>query len=289
MNHPITHLLDTVEDLRALPGSFYCLSVERLTPYDPADPTTYGNRWEPINPLASFQHSYSDLDPTCGCLGWSKLSPEEIIRKLTEEHLWREATLVFCPRHFESGDYGGSLVELSNLQTFLEEFGKRRGVFELYGGHGSSGLALDVRAVTTEILEDLAALADYPLRDEEHLSALEYEKEIEAWECWAENDFRRAIIKESLELFSSASEAQQQHLEEALEETEGGALALLLSNLQERGNLYWETENLARWCDLSGAAAELLPEDLEEVFSAQPEALELLASLRSVSQLELLP
>jgi hypothetical protein len=286
MLHPtIAH---TIQELSELGGSFYCLAPERLLTFSPDKPETYGNRWIPQNPLEESSYSYSELDSSCRSLGWAKLQPLEIAERLSAERLWRSATLVFCPHYFSSGDYGGSLCELSNLQTFLEDF-KSPGIFELYGGHGSSGLALDVRFITEEILEDLGALQSYPLRSEDHHSALELEKEEEAWESWAESDFRRAVIKESLELFSSASEAQQQSLEEALEETESGALALLLRNLRERGNLYWETECLSRWCDLGRAAAELLPEDLEEVLSAQPEALALLDALRSVDQLELLP
>lgn len=286
MLHPtIAH---TIRELSALSGSFYCLAPERLLSFSPDKPETYGNRWIPQNPLDESAYAYSELDASCRLFGWAKLQPLEIAERLSSERLWRSATLVFCPDYFSSGDYGGSLCELSNLQTFLEDF-KSPGVFELYGGYSSSGLALDVRFVTEEIIEDLGALQSYPLRSEDHLGALELEKEEEAWQSWAESEFRAVVIKESLELFSGASEAQQQSLEEALEETESHTLALLLRNLQERGNLYWETECLSRWCDTSRAAAELLPEDLEDLFNAQPEALELLASLRSVSQLELLP
>ena len=286
MLHPT--IARTIQELSELSGSFYCLAPERLLSFSPDKPETYGNRWVAQNPLEESSYSYSQLDSSCRSLGWARLQPLEIAERLSSERLWSSATLVFCPDYFGSGDYGGSLCELSNLQTFLEDF-KSPGIFELYGGYGSSGLALDVRFITEEILEDLCALQSYPLRSEDHHSALEIEKEEEAWQSWAEPDFRSAVIKESLELFSSASEAQQQSLEEALEETESGALALLLRNLQERGNLYWETECLTRWCDINRAAAELLPEDLEDLLSAQPEALELLASLRSVYQLELLP
>ena len=286
MLHPT--IARTIQELSELSGSFYCLAPERLLSFSPDKPETYGNRWVAQNPLEESSYSYSQLDSSCRSLGWARLQPLEIAERLSSERLWSSATLVFCPDYFGSGDYGGSLCELSNLQTFLEDF-KSPGIFELYGGYGSSGLALDVRFITEEILEDLCALQSYPLRSEDHHSALELEKEEEAWECWAESDFRSAIIKESLELFSSASEAQQQSLEEALEETKSGALVLLLHHLQERGNLDWETECLTRWCDISRAAAELLPEDLEDLLSAQPEALELLSALRSVTQLELLP
>lgn len=279
MNHPIANLLNTVEALRALPGSFYCLSVVRLTPYDPADPTTYGNRWESINPLASFQHSYSDLDPTCGCLGWSKLSPEEIIRKLTEEHLWQKATLVFCPDYFASGDYGGSLVELSNLQTFLEEFGKRRGVYELYGGYGSSGLALDVRAVTAEIMHDLAALGNYPLRDEEHLSTLEYDREIEAWHNYIGSDFRRALQKHVADMYVGTPDKLLDSLEECLDCVPDERLCECLYLLADRSNTYWETAHLDRWIDVERCASAVTTDDLTTLFADQPDALQLLPQL----------
>ena len=287
MLHP--NLSATLKELSSLSGSFYCLAPERLLSFSPDKPETYGNRWIPVNPLSERSYSYSELSDTCRLLGYAHLSTLEIAERLSAEKLWQSATLVFCPDYFSSGDYGGSLVELSNLQTFLEDYKETPGVYELYGSHGSAGLALDVRHITEEILEDLGALQSYPVRSEEHLCHLELEKEEEAWECWAERDFRSALIKEALELFSSASEAQLESLEEALEEAESGALAELLRSLQERGSLYWETETIDRWCDVERAAAELLPEDLEALLSAQPEALQLLSALRSVSQLELLP
>jgi hypothetical protein len=287
MLHP--NLSATLKELSSLSGSFYCLAPERLLSFSPDKPETYGNRWIPVNPLSERSYSYSALSDTCRLLGYAHLSTLEIAERLSAEKLWQSATLVFCPDYFSSGDYGGSLIELSNLQTFLEDYSNVPGVYELYGSYGSAGLALDVRHITEEILEDLGALQSYPIRSEDHLCHLELEKEEEAWECWAERDFRTALIKEALELFSSASEAQLESLEEALEEAESGALAELLRSLQERGNLYWETETNSRWCDVKRAAEELLPEDLAALLSAQPEALQLLTALRSVSQLELLP
>jgi hypothetical protein len=287
MLHP--NLSATIKELSSLSGSFYCLAPERLLSFSPDKPETYGNRWIPVNPLSERSYSYSELSDTCRLLGYAHLSTLEIAERFSAEKLWQSATLVFCPDYFSSGDYGGSLVELSNLQTFLEDFKNSPGIYELYGSYGSAGLALDVRHITEEILEDLGALQSYPLRSEDHLCHLELEKEGEAWECWAERDFRSALIKEALELFSSASDAQLESLEEALEEAESGALAELLRSLQERGNLYWETETTTRWCDVKRAAKELLPEDLAALLSAQPEALQLLSALRSVSQLELLP
>jgi hypothetical protein len=287
MLHP--NLSATLKELSSLSGSFYCLAPERLLSFSPDTPETYGNRWIPVNPLSQRSYSYSELTDTCRLLGYAHLSPLEIAERFSAEKLWQSATLVFCPDYFSSGDYGGSLVELSNLQTFLDDYSNAPGIYELYGSYGSAGLALDVRHITAEISEDLGALQSYPLRSEDHLCHLELEKEEEAWQSWAERDFRSALIKEALELFSSASEAQQESLEEALEEADSGALAELLRSLQERGNLYWETETIFRWCDVQRAPEELLPEDLEELLSAQPEALQLLSALRSVSQLELLP
>jgi predicted transcriptional regulator len=287
MLHP--NLSATLKELSSLSGSFYCLAPERLLSFSPDKPETYGNRWVPVNPLSERSYSYSELSDTCRLLGYAHLSTLEIAERFSAEKLWQSATLVFCPDYFSSGDYGGSLVELSNLQTFLEDFKDSPGVYELYGSYGSAGLALDVRHITAEILEDLGALQSYPLRSEDHLCHLELEQEEEAWQCWAERDFRTALIQQALALFSSASEAQLESLEEALEEAESGALAELLPSLQERGNLYWETETISRWCDVKRAAEELQLGDLEELLSAQPEALQLLSALRSVSQLELLP
>jgi hypothetical protein len=39
-------------------------------------------------------------------------------------------------------DYSGSAVEVSNRRLFLDAFGELDGIHEVYGGHGSFGIAI---------------------------------------------------------------------------------------------------------------------------------------------------
>jgi hypothetical protein len=261
--------------LQDLQGEFYTVSPSRLV----TSPGSYSSFWEDYSPLEEGALSYSDLESSAGRhIGYWKVSPEELLESFCQERLWKKATIVFCPSFFSSGDYSGSLVELSNLQAWMEEFGSLPGVWELYGGHGSSGLALDVRFVTEDILEALESLQNYPVMDEDHLSHLELEKEQEAWESWAREDFRKALARklpEALDLKDKDDEettlldlARWERAEEKLEELGSDKLYGLLSEAMERANLYWETEAISRYLDVKEAVAVVDSEALLEALGS---------------------
>lgn len=257
-------LLDRLADLDGIQGEFYTVSLERYL-------GGTVNTWESYDPRTDASLSYSDLETTAGrhC-GWRKASPEEIVSLFSERKLWPVATLVFCPNYFLSGDYCGSLVELSNLQTFLEEFGNRRGVWEIYGSHSSSGLAIDVRHLSAEMIEDLAALQDYPVRDEDHLSHLELEKEGEAWDGWVASDLLRSLSKAVPDLLPDADDAEIERLQDALwdMDSETPGLFDLVRDAMERGNLYWETEGISRYLDVDRVVASIDTKDLMALIDA---------------------
>jgi len=87
---------------------------------------------------------------------------------------------------------GGSLTR-SNHDVFLEDFGDQPGVFGVYGGHGTYGVAIRLDSLTEEMWEVLRALSDDPVIDEEKMSEMETEAETAAWNDWAASDFRRAL------------------------------------------------------------------------------------------------
>lgn len=260
----IQPLLDRIADLNGIAGEFYTVSPERYL-------GGTVNTWESYDPRSDDHLHYGDLESTAGrhC-GWRKASPEEIVSLFSERKLWPVATLVFCPSHLQSGDYCGSLIELSNLQTFLEEFGHLRGVWEVCGGHGSSSLALDVRHLTDEILQDLAALQDYPVRSEDRLSGLELEKEDEAWEGWVASDLLRSLSKAVPDLMPGADDAEIERLQDALWEmnSETPGLFDLVRDAMESGNTYWETEGISRYLDVNRVVASINAADLMALIEA---------------------
>jgi hypothetical protein len=267
MIHP--SFVNLLKELESIAGSFYIVAPERHV-RDRSAESSYTWIWESYDPNEESQLSYSQLESSHRLLNYSALSPKEIVEQLSDKRLWSIATLVFCPDYFSSGDYGGSLVELSNLQTFLEDFKGKKGIWELYGSYGSSGLAIDIRALLdSELLEDLGALQSYPVRSEDHLSALELDKEQESWESYLRSDFLRALERHLEQLSESAgfSDSQAELLTLALEQLPESELWGLCSELSESANLYWETEAISRWLDVERCAAELSLEDALELLT----------------------
>jgi hypothetical protein len=247
----------TIERLSSCSGSFCAVSPSRRIPGTV-------NAWESYSPMEESFLSFSDLEPTGGPhLAWSNLSPEELLEAFHQKKLWKLASIVWAPSYFQGSDYGGSLVELSNLQSFLEDHREKPGVWELSGGWGSFGLALDVRFLTEELLEELEALESYPLRCEDHLSSLELEEEGKAWESWAASDFREELEK-LLEEKLEASEEELEALEEKLEALPEEKLFQLFQEATEDASLYWETEVISRWIDCRKVAEAVSQEALLE-------------------------
>lgn len=89
-------------------------------------------------------------------------------------------------------DYSGSLVERSNFRVLQRDF---PWLVEIYGGHGTQGLAYLGRRENQNdaLIEAIDSLADYPLLDESDHSELECETEDEAWSDYGESDFVCAL------------------------------------------------------------------------------------------------
>lgn len=99
------------------------------------------------------------------------------------------------PEYMSFSDYSGSLVERSNVEEFIEEFGDYQGKewWELYGGHGTRGIVVRVDADerVPEIGEFFEGLANYPLANEDRHSELEMQQRQEDWDSYGRHDFQR--------------------------------------------------------------------------------------------------
>lgn len=91
-------------------------------------------------------------------------------------------------------DYSGTLVERSNARVLKEQF---PWLVEIYGGHGTFGLAyLGKRENQSDaLIEAIDALTGYPLADDEDHSNLEHEMAEQAWGDYGRDDFKRALVK----------------------------------------------------------------------------------------------
>ena len=86
-------------------------------------------------------------------------------------------SLVIQPPQLSGSDYSGGITERSNHRTFLRQFKDVDGVYDLYGGFGTFGIAirLDVYTINDDIKEVIDALQDYCLVSEDDYSELESE------------------------------------------------------------------------------------------------------------------
>jgi hypothetical protein len=156
----------------------------------------------------------------------------DVLRKRTEHGGaytdWREpladVSIVRCNDHDgkglpavlpATGDYLAEVVACSgsdlqddytyraNHDGIAEDFGDCDWLKRIEGGHGTYGIALDVRAFLAdesgradEFVDNvLERLYNYPVYDDERASKLEREWIDEAWNDWASADFQHAIKK----------------------------------------------------------------------------------------------
>lgn len=94
-------------------------------------------------------------------------------------------------------DYSGTTVERSNCDCFLEQFKDNigNGVWELYGGYGTRGVLISLQfylSNNSEYVKDIIQnLFQYPCIDDESMSKLEYEIEVESWNDYIKSDLIR--------------------------------------------------------------------------------------------------
>lgn len=98
--------------------------------------------------------------------------------------------------YFTSSDYCNGFVELSNRQSFLENFKHLEGVYATHGGYGTTSLVFKLSILNEsegdEIIDILKRLENYPVLDEDLLSELEMNEQNKSWEYF-DYDFKRKI------------------------------------------------------------------------------------------------
>jgi hypothetical protein len=88
-------------------------------------------------------------------------------------------SLIIQPPQLSGSDYSGGIAEQSNHRTFLKQFKDVDGVYDLYGGYGTYGIAIRLDTYTTneEIKEVIDGLEGYALISEDDYSELEHDYE----------------------------------------------------------------------------------------------------------------
>ena len=113
-----------------------------------------------------------------------------------DESLTIKANLTeyFFEPYYCSGSSGsGDSVTIANYQSIIE-YGEKNPeanefIINLYGGYDSYGIGIRMDCNDIPLWEMIIGLEDYPIIDEEKLSLVEIEAEMEAWDNWIRYDF----------------------------------------------------------------------------------------------------
>lgn len=86
-------------------------------------------------------------------------------------------SLFILPKLLSGSDYSGGMIERSNFRVFMKDYKEVDGVYEVFGGYGTFGVAirLDVYNSNSDIKEALDAIEDYPVINDEDLSEMEHD------------------------------------------------------------------------------------------------------------------
>ena len=186
-------------------GDLIMITIEDIYGIDNTDLFTFHDS---IYISGKNTHSWREIDyPETDSISWSDLNPVNYASKKTRlldlKETLKETDIFIVSKYMQYGDYDNScMVERSNYKLFLETYKEEKGVFTIYGGYGSSGIAISIRYLLNpdneekaqSIIEVLNSLNDYPCIDDEDMSNMEYDAFLESLDSWA--------IKECSDLLS---------------------------------------------------------------------------------------
>ena len=178
-----------------------------------------------------------------------------------------QAKLLWCSTYLNDdcswpGGYDAPSTYRSNARVFRDEFSKELAA----GADGDAdGLSLDIRYVTDEILETLAALESYPLISEDDHSSLQFDLQEEAWENWAQSDWRNAVEKALKEY--TPETADDYWADETLDAVPDldAKLAELFRACQEETGEYWFEDGTSQYVRINAVAKAIDRSDLAEL------------------------
>jgi len=213
-------------------------------------------------------------------------------------HHTKDADDLYMPELLSGSDYSGGSVTESNFRVFKELYvgdDKLIGIWEVYGGYGTYGIAISRELMTTTIVqlhalrnetynkyadlkgeytgenkhlemwiemrECLDNLENYPVIDEDDMSQLELEQQGEAYESWGRSDFKRELLKhfQDSDLYGP--------LEDWLDcQTANDEIDQLFYKLESESNTYWEDQSGAgQWIDVEKIAQTANERDIVEL------------------------
>lgn len=156
-------------------------------------------------------------------------------------------------------DYSGGTYTRSNYEIISKMLADGElsdlDVKLLYGSHGNYGILYRITSAESpqneqqEVLADLiSALDGYPVLDDEHLSALEWELTRESWDNCYSSDYRRGLIEKFAD--NEESEKKADKIERLIDEIDSDSFFELFEQIRERVNVYWEPEHADMYVDV---------------------------------------
>ena len=182
-------------------------------------------------------------------------------------HTGWKAKLLWCSTYLNDdccwpGGYDAPSIYRSNARVFRDEFSKELAA----GADGDAdGQSLDIRYITDEILETLAALESYPLMSDDDHSQLEMELQDEAWQDWAKSDWRNAVEKALKEYApETATDYWADETLVAVPDLDAKLAELFHACLEETGE-YWFEDGTSQYIRISSVAEAIDRSDLAEL------------------------
>ena len=164
---------------------------------------------------------------------------------------------LFVPQASGS-DYSGSLLEKSNYEVFLGDFGSNDFIYPCYGGYDTYAIAVELKGLLycdeetfDSIINTIKNLDTYPVLDEDHYSNLQLEVEDEAWDNWVYSDLKRAIERKFPDI--------------DLHFNDGELFELFIKKMEET-NTYWEEQGNNMWVDINRIVEAITIFDLMEFY-----------------------
>jgi hypothetical protein len=203
-----------------------------------------------------YDYYYREIDyPESDSISWSDLTPVNYASKKTRlldlKETLKEVDIFLISNHMQFGDYDNScMVERSNYKLFLEEYKEEKGIFRIYGGYGSSGIAISIRYLldpvnedkADEIIELLNNLNKYPVIDDEDMSNMEYDAFLESLDSFAIRECNDLLANQYL---IEVYDYDQDKLKEVLLEADRN-LDYPSYQIESGGSCYIDTKRLIK-------------------------------------------
>lgn len=166
-------------------------------------------------------------------------------------HHWRGLRLLFQPDRLDGrtswpGGYDAPACLASNQRIWEEQYSSHPAHTDCDGMPALDPWFIG-DDIGEEMLESLESLEDYQVLDEDDWSALELERQAEAWKSWAAADWRKEVKKKLQAL--APETADQYWADERLDEVEGldAKLEELFYACADQAGEYWQEESDGSW------------------------------------------